>query len=635
MMMPLWKGYPICANNNSFLWRHTSGQFSIKAASAATSSDSSSSSGKSFAAERVPLDSIFNQERNYLFATHSNIRDFEWTEKEAEDIYESILSLLLDENSDDLELGTIVLMRKRTQDDKKRKIGKASRVYDVHDGQQRIVTISLFLAALRDCFIQWNCENDAKIVASRIHPTKPRHDNITRIELREKNGKYLRCILANEDMNGNTPEPNVQKKVIPKKSEWKHFTPYVQRIFEVYTYFLDRIKDLGEEKAAELYDIFLGATFLTVMETPDASMARKFVMGQGKGKNLEPVDVFKGIVFFDRNDNEQDQDQTLEKWNELSEEVGRTTLETACLLIAKAWRGKTMRKNEEIDYMERFVKEYTIINNQNGQNFFDEMVFPAAKVWREFQDGHIILSGKIETQPSLLFLASASGIPIAADIGIVALHFLVELKKCNNVHQKETIQGRLRELERIALWMMLIKPKPEIRLNRCIQIINGSSDDYSGLNISYEEKNAIRDVLQTHNFGATNMEIRKAKAILARINEYILTTENQHSMPRHSGSTLHVEHILPQKYGKNPYWKEKWDQDDAEFWLHKIGNLALLNEKVNSSIGNSGFEAKQKLLSKCTYPLTKDASNQEAWTPQTVEFQHKKIIQYASDIWLT
>lgn len=65
--------------------------------------------------ERLPLGKIFNNGSNgreYLFSARKNIRDYEWTvEKEAEDLFESIMSL--DESGpSELELGQMTIMKK-------------------------------------------------------------------------------------------------------------------------------------------------------------------------------------------------------------------------------------------------------------------------------------------------------------------------------------------------------------------------------------------------------------------------------------------------------------------------------------------------------------------------------------------
>ena len=61
-------------------------------------------------------------------------------------------------------------------------------------------------------------------------------------------------------------------------------------------------------------------------------------------------------------------------------------------------------------------------------------------------------------------------------------------------------------------------------------------------------------------------------------------------------ATLQLEHVLPQKYATVAAWTRKWDTDSAGEWMHRLGNLALLNQKVNAKISNGPFETKKDLL---------------------------------------
>jgi hypothetical protein len=79
---------------------------------------------------RLPLTRIFNGGREYLFTTRRNVRSFEWSTTELEDLFESILSL--DGINDDLELNAITILPADISDEEQRNIGITSRIYDVN-----------------------------------------------------------------------------------------------------------------------------------------------------------------------------------------------------------------------------------------------------------------------------------------------------------------------------------------------------------------------------------------------------------------------------------------------------------------------------------------------------------------------
>ena len=73
--------------------------------------------------------------RKYLFTTRKNIRDYEWSIEDADQLLEDIMST---DANNSLELGPITVMKDTSLTKKEQmNIGKTSQMYDVHDGQQR------------------------------------------------------------------------------------------------------------------------------------------------------------------------------------------------------------------------------------------------------------------------------------------------------------------------------------------------------------------------------------------------------------------------------------------------------------------------------------------------------------------
>ena len=54
---------------------------------------------------------------------------------------------------------------------------------------------------------------------------------------------------------------------------------------------------------------------------------------------------------------------------------------------------------------------------------------------------------------------------------------------------------------------------------------------------------------------------------------------------------IHVEHVLPKEFAKFSEWGH-FSKDDAEAYLHSLGNLTLLSGKKNIEASNNPFETK-------------------------------------------
>ena len=97
-----------------------------------SSSAAASESSSALSTTRIPLTRIFNGEREYLFTTRRNVRSFEWTITEIEDLYECIESLN-DNDDDQVELNalTILPVTHTSDPQEQRDIGRTSQIYDV------------------------------------------------------------------------------------------------------------------------------------------------------------------------------------------------------------------------------------------------------------------------------------------------------------------------------------------------------------------------------------------------------------------------------------------------------------------------------------------------------------------------
>jgi hypothetical protein len=222
--------------------------FTAAASSTSTSTSSSSSSTNQSAPSqatitlRLPLGTLFDG-RDYIFVTESNVRGYEWTEKETDILLDDLMDAALgtlggqegtnNSNNDDnakekkpksqpppssqitdYELSQIVLVP--TADWDSTLLGLGSR-YDVYDGQQRLVTLNLLLASLRDSFqVESSSNNNSneggnggagatkravalKATASEISgmlmPKKVRKVDVMRITLRKRDNVLLERIL--------------------------------------------------------------------------------------------------------------------------------------------------------------------------------------------------------------------------------------------------------------------------------------------------------------------------------------------------------------------------------------------------------------------------------------------------------
>ena len=191
---------------------------------------------------------------------------------------------------------------------------------------------------------------------------------------------------------------------------------------------------------------------------------------------------------------------------------------------------------------------------------------------------------------------------------------------------KSIIEEKLKKLKSVALWCMLAKPKPKERFDPCMSIIQGDEHDFSVLDLSQDEKDAVIDILRSSDFGSKSLEIKKAKAILERLNEYQLLVDHQNRIEPSIKSKLHLEHILPQN--PNPDWTNTWpDHKEVSKWQHSFVNLGLLNQQTDAKISNHPFDVKTKDFAWSPYPLTKTQSTYDKWNIESLQKNLEYLIK--------
>ncbi len=242
--------------------------------------------GSASITNRLPLGSIFDS-RDYIFSTATNVRGYEWTLKEAEELFDDLFDgsngfIAGDAIRQDYELSQIVVVPMEWD---KEAYGLGGR-YDVHDGQQRLVTLCLLFAALRDSFANdGDMDGTVMELANMLNPPKVRKADVVRIELNKRDNEVLSHILKNE--------VETLKRIDLKKASRAN-----KRISDNFKLFSDRVSAIEKDERVKFLDYLVENVFMLVCIPESSTIARSLVMSQGKGKDNEPIDDFKGLVCF-------------------------------------------------------------------------------------------------------------------------------------------------------------------------------------------------------------------------------------------------------------------------------------------------------------------------------------------------
>jgi hypothetical protein len=97
------------------------------------------------------------------------------------------------------------------------------------------------------------------------------------------------------------------------------------------------------------------------------------------------------------------------------------------------------------------------------------------------------------------------------------------------------------------------------------------------------------------------------------------------------GAEINREHIMPESLAR-PEWAHI-QKDMARQFLNRLGNQVLLQQTENSALGDQGYEAKKPILLASAFSLTRDAAKYPEWNFDTIRTRQKDLAELAVKTW--
>jgi hypothetical protein len=94
---------------------------------------------------------------------------------------------------------------------------------------------------------------------------------------------------------------------------------------------------------------------------------------------------------------------------------------------------------------------------------------------------------------------------------------------------------------------------------------------------------------------------------------------------------VNLEHIFP-KSARQADWPA-FSSDDHRVYVHRLGNMCLLQKGPNGRIGNRPWSTKGPILAMSSLRLTAQTATHPDWTKQTIEARQKELAQLAISTW--
>ncbi|WNG28387.1 DUF262 domain-containing protein [Cystobacter fuscus] len=559
-------------------------------------------------------------------------------------------------------LGAMVLDQKQTPSTHVEK-------RQVIDGQQRLTTLQIFLAALRDFCREQNCEDLAKelegFTLNKGILANPEVDKF----------KVWPTQLDREqfcDVVGSRSRVAVEEKHPPKRRKYARRNDPRPRMVEAYLFFSDAIRDffLGtaqetpiaadqplEVRLDEAFQALKNALQVVAIDLEKEDDAQViFETLNARGEPLLPADLLRNHIFLRAARQGEPQEDLYEKyWRGFDDDFWREEVRQGRLVRPRSdlfmQHFLSSRQLVDIPIKHLFVEyKFWIERERPFENVTKELATLARQrdhfrriVAPEPSDVVFELATFLErfdirtAYPLMLFLLDSS----LPEGEWKAISVLLE----SYLLRRTLLGWTTKAYNRIFLNLTksLREASPSAKnLEAALMALSGESSGWP----------TDAELLETWLTANVYERLNNAKLghILRRISNEHFTKHSEHIT---ISSPLTIEHILPQNWvehwplpggekGLSPNELLEADPDDARVvasrrrnaLLQTLGNLTIVTQELNSVVSNSAWSVKKpELLKVSLLPINQQLHQYETWDEAEIERRGKALFEKALKLW--
>ena len=552
-------------------------------------------------------------------------RNYAWGKDECQQLWEDIYNFYCDAYDaygkvvdDEYFLGSIVVY-------------KSNKKLHIIDGQQRTTTLLILIRAIYEKARK--IDNISKLnddLKACLWDVNPLDGNINFNQMHlvsEVITDYDRAGLENIFKETLVVEPDIKKQSIYEKN---------------LVFFQEQVDELAKNQPTKWYQFclcLLNSCMILPIECDERDKAlRIFNNLNNRGLSLSAADIFKGLIFKDKNDTERQ--RFAQEWKELANDI----------------QNSSYIKHEDMSFL--FLQCEHIIRALNDEV---DTVMP----------GIIDFWTKKDKEDS-----KKKPVNFGANYGLLhddqTFQFIIELGKfwCDP-YEYLSHEGKkyfmVLNMYQNRLWQMVVSMifykyhkdtdtlktvfdgiLPQI-IAYCALGLMTNKGGSSGLFWGFMKANTnIRENIpkifeKSQNFPvltmpslenfvsfsqkATAKQIRYILAAYALLYDKNQETEWNTNKRNFDIIKSEIEHIFPKKWN-NTYYNE-WNEKDAKDYLDQIGNKMLLEKKLNIKAGNNYFVHKKEEYKKSNFKEAQNLSNttKNDWNKEDIEIRNKQIYE--------
>ena len=558
----------------------------------------------------------------FLFEIPDYQRAYSWTKENlkqlVEDIWESVELNKARGNKefDQYEpyfLGSIVLCSKEYKDD-------GCGIYDVIDGQQRLTSIIMLIATIRDLI---DNEEYKKVLSDLIYQ-KPNvlmgiKESI-RVKARGKEEEFFKKYILT---NGGTEL--VKDLDMEELSEAKQNMVNAIEVFR--DSFFNENGELLEEKLNEFIVYLLQKVVLVVITTESFTSAfRLFNVINARGLPLTDSDLLKSENL--RVMNPEIRKEYTDIWESHEQDLGKEKLDQ---IIGFMRTMKLKNKVEESVYEEFSKKIFRNEPEYLGVNFVNHLTAVKALYDKYIIDGN--LEGVSEEEKSYyknLINIMREFLPY--DDWMAAV-----IRFAEKFNDDKLVLEFVKVLEKRLVIDWVNGNSFADRLNRVYGILE-AIEEKDSLEEIKEEPVFLYDLERTTAYFENSLNdidfYSKGRMMIPKYIFVRLDMEKRANEVLDYSDKIMIEHVLPRN-AKEAYWKDNFSADQRRNWANKFGNLVIITGAKNTRANNKPFGEKveQYLSKKSDFAITKEVLELSDWNMDSLKDRHESLVNRALELW--
>jgi hypothetical protein len=547
----------------------------------------------------IGIGKLLSQSR---FVVPPHQRPYAWGDQQIDDLYRDINDALKRSKNEEYFLGTVVLAN-----------GEDSRE-SIIDGQQRLVTTSILIAAIRDYFAVKG---------------QPRAQDITQAYLskrdirRQEETAYLHLIPEDRDFflrRVVLASTETGQEVKPSSQSQERIAAAIDRAAK----FVDSIATTTQTPDDALLDLldFIDqqAIVISVKVGDEANAFIIFEVLNDRGLDLSIADLMKNYVFRMAGDRLSEVSASWAKMmTAITEVAGEPDVKG---FVRQAWianYGLTREKQlydalkkqitdkaKAVEYAQQLAQQaitYAALSNPNHERWKDYSD-PVTEALEVFE-----MVGVTQIRPLLIAVFEkfdAGEVNKAVPMMVAwTVRFLIcgsggsgTLETYYSERAREVSSGTVKTAQQLYDAMKAVLPTDEV-----------FEEAFANATVS---KNTIAKfylrVLEGQNKAGEG--------------EFIVNPDPE---------KVNLEHVLPQTWTA-----EAWGhitQDQHRVLLKRLGNLALLSKRLNSKASNADFATKKPHFAASQIKLTNEIANEAQWTSAEIEARQARLAKLAVKAW--